>query len=195
MSANVSAPASEAKRKAIVARTLSWWDRRRRSLAWRAGPGETPDPYRVWLSEVLLQQTTAQAATPYYQAFIAKWPQVQDLAAAPLEAVIERLRRPRLLFARAQPARLRQGDRPARRPVSGRGSGVCARFPASAPIPPRRSPRSPSAVRPCRSTAISPASWRGSSRSRSRSPARAAKSRPPRGRSRQPREPAISPRR
>ena len=88
MSANVSAPASEAKRKAIVARTLSWWDRRRRPLAWRAGPGETPDPYRVWLSEVLLQQTTAQAATPYYQAFIAKWPRVQDLAAAPLEAVI-----------------------------------------------------------------------------------------------------------
>ena len=51
-------------------------------------PGETPDPYRVWLSEVLLQQTTAQAATPYYQAFIEKWPRVQDLAAAPLEAVI-----------------------------------------------------------------------------------------------------------
>jgi A/G-specific adenine glycosylase len=88
MSANVSALASEAKRKAIVARTLHWWDRNRRSLAWRAAPGETPDPYRVWLSEVLLQQTTAQAATPYYQAFIAKWPQVEDLAAAPGEAVM-----------------------------------------------------------------------------------------------------------
>ena len=88
MSANVSALASEAKRKAIVARTLAWWDRHRRTLAWRAEPGETPDPYRVWLSEVLLQQTTAQAATPYYQAFIAKWPRVEDLAAAPLEAVM-----------------------------------------------------------------------------------------------------------
>jgi len=88
MSGNVSAPAFKAKRKAIVARTLSWWDRHRRALAWRAGPGETPDPYRVWLSEVLLQQTTAQAAAPYYQAFIAKWPEVQDLAAAPLEAVM-----------------------------------------------------------------------------------------------------------
>ena len=88
MSANVSALASEAKRKAIVARTLAWWDRCRRTLAWRAEPGETPDPYRVWLSEVLLQQTTAQAATPYYQAFIAKWPSVEDLAAAPLEDVM-----------------------------------------------------------------------------------------------------------
>jgi A/G-specific adenine glycosylase len=88
MSANVSALASEAKRKAIVARTLDWWERCRRALAWRAQPGETPDPYGVWLSEVLLQQTTAQAATPYYQAFIAKWPTVEDLAAAPVDAVM-----------------------------------------------------------------------------------------------------------
>ena len=88
MSANVSLPTSEAKRKAIVGRTLAWWDRHRRTLAWRAEPGETPDPYRVWLSEVLLQQTTAQAATPYYQAFIAKWPRVEDLAMAPDEAVM-----------------------------------------------------------------------------------------------------------
>jgi A/G-specific adenine glycosylase len=88
MSANVSALEGKAKRKAIVARTLGWWDRHRRALAWRAAPGETPDPYRVWLSEVLLQQTTAQAATPYYRSFIAKWPRVEDLAAAPLEAVV-----------------------------------------------------------------------------------------------------------
>ena len=88
MSGNVSALAFKAKRKAIVARTLAWWDRNRRALAWRAEPGEAPDPYRVWLSEVLLQQTTAQTATPYYQAFIAQWPEVQDLARAPLEAVM-----------------------------------------------------------------------------------------------------------
>jgi A/G-specific adenine glycosylase len=88
MSANVSALTSEAKRKAIVARTLAWWDRSRRSLAWRAQPGEIPDPYRVWLSEVLLQQTTAQAATPYYRAFIAKWPGVEDLAEASTEDVM-----------------------------------------------------------------------------------------------------------
>src|SRR5208283_4765831 len=49
------------KRDAIVARTLQWWDGARRSLAWRAEPGESPDPYRIWLSEVLLQQTTVQA--------------------------------------------------------------------------------------------------------------------------------------
>jgi A/G-specific adenine glycosylase len=88
MDANVSALGGKAKRNAIVARTLRWWDRHRRALAWRAPPGETPDPYRVWLSEVLLQQTTAQAATPYYETFIAKWPRVEDLAAAPLEAVV-----------------------------------------------------------------------------------------------------------
>jgi A/G-specific adenine glycosylase len=88
MSANVSALASEAKRKAIVARTLAWWDRCRRALAWRAEPGDIPDPYRVWLSEVLLQQTTVQAATPYYRAFIAKWPTVEDLALALIEDVM-----------------------------------------------------------------------------------------------------------
>ncbi|HEY1454766.1 MAG TPA: A/G-specific adenine glycosylase [Roseiarcus sp.] len=88
MTANVSALGGKAKQKAIVARTLRWWDRNRRTLPWRAAPGETADPYRVWLSEVLLQQTTAQAATPYYQAFIAKWPRVEDLAAAPIEAVV-----------------------------------------------------------------------------------------------------------
>ena len=88
MGADASALGGKAKQKAIVARTLRWWDRNRRTLAWRAAPGETADPYRVWLSEVLLQQTTAQAAAPYYQAFIAKWPRVEDLAAAPIEAVV-----------------------------------------------------------------------------------------------------------
>jgi A/G-specific adenine glycosylase len=88
MNASLIALGSKAKRKAIVARTLAWWDRAPRALPWRAACGETPDPYRVWLSEVLLQQTTAQAATPYYRAFIAKWPRVEDLAAAPGEAVV-----------------------------------------------------------------------------------------------------------
>ncbi len=88
MGGNVSALGGKAKRKAIVAGTLRWWDRHRRTLPWRSAPGEAPDPYRVWLSEVLLQQTTAQAAAPYYQTFIARWPQVEDLAAAPIEAVV-----------------------------------------------------------------------------------------------------------
>ncbi len=88
MNVTVSPAALEARRNTIVERTLRWWDRNRRELAWRAGPGETPDPYRVWLSEVLLQQTTAQAAAPYFQTFIEKWPTVKDLAAASTEAVI-----------------------------------------------------------------------------------------------------------
>jgi A/G-specific adenine glycosylase len=84
----VSALTHETKRKAIVARTLEWWDRHRRTLPWRAAPGEKPDPYRVWLSEVLLQQTTVRAGAPYFQTFIAKWPRVEDLAAASGEAVV-----------------------------------------------------------------------------------------------------------
>jgi A/G-specific adenine glycosylase len=88
MDANVSWLMSAAKRKAIVARTLRWWMTHRRALPWRAAPGEKPDPYRVWLSEVLLQQTTAQTAAPYYQAFIARWPRIEDLAAAQAEAVV-----------------------------------------------------------------------------------------------------------
>ena len=88
MADNVSAQALEAKRKAIVLRTLAWWDRNRRSLPWRAEGAETADPYRIWLSEVLLQQTTAQAAAPYYRAFVEAWPTVEDLAAASMEAVM-----------------------------------------------------------------------------------------------------------
>lgn len=88
MKVNVSALMSPAKRVDIVGRTLAWWDRARRDLAWRALPGERPDPYRVWLSEILLQQTTVQAVTPYFQTFITRWPTVEALAAAPGEVVI-----------------------------------------------------------------------------------------------------------
>ena len=161
MSANVSALGGKAKRKAIVARTLAGGI----AIAGRSPgappPGETPDPYRVWLSEVLLQQTTAQAATPYYQAFIAKWPRVEDLAAAPIEAVVSAFAglgyysRARNLHACAQEIARRGGRFPSD------GSGPASPCPASAPIPPRRSRRSPSGDRPRRSTAISPASWRG----------------------------------
>ena len=62
---------------------LDWYDAHRRTLAWRAGPGAAaPDPYGVWLSEVMLQQTTTPHATPYFQSFTARWPTVSDLAAA-----------------------------------------------------------------------------------------------------------------
>lgn len=64
---------------------LAWYDRFARRLPWRIPPGSTdrPDPYRVWLSEVMLQQTTVEAAKAYFVAFLARWPRVEDLAAAP----------------------------------------------------------------------------------------------------------------
>src|SRR5271165_4889569 len=67
----------------IRSRLLAWYDAHRRELPWRARPGETADPYRVWLSEIMLQQTTVPHATPYFAAFLARWPTVAALAAAP----------------------------------------------------------------------------------------------------------------
>lgn len=72
----------------LSARLLAWYDRHRRRLPWRALPGETPDPYRVWLSEVMLQQTTVAAVGPYYERFLEQWPTVSALAAAPLDDVL-----------------------------------------------------------------------------------------------------------
>lgn len=66
----------------LRASLLDWYDRHRRTLPWRAVPGETPDPYRVWLSEVMLQQTTVQSVGRYFQDFTSRWPTVADLAAA-----------------------------------------------------------------------------------------------------------------
>jgi A/G-specific adenine glycosylase len=68
---------------------LAWYDRHRRALPWRASKGERPDPYRVWLSEIMLQQTTVRAVAPYYARFLARWGDVQALAAAPLEDVLK----------------------------------------------------------------------------------------------------------
>jgi A/G-specific adenine glycosylase len=68
---------------------LAWYDRHRRALPWRAPPGETPDPYRVWLSEIMLQQTTVKTVAPYYARFVARWPTVEGLAASPLTAVLK----------------------------------------------------------------------------------------------------------
>ncbi len=64
---------------------LAWYDRAARVLPWRAPPGSgvRADPYRVWLSEVMLQQTTVVAVVPYFHAFLARWPTVTALAAAP----------------------------------------------------------------------------------------------------------------
>jgi A/G-specific adenine glycosylase len=69
-------------------RLLAWYDRHRRVLPWRAAPGETADPYRVWLSEIMLQQTTVATVGPYFLTFLARWPDVAALAAAPLDDVL-----------------------------------------------------------------------------------------------------------
>jgi A/G-specific adenine glycosylase len=68
----------------ISALLLEWYDRHARALPWRVPPGsgQRPDPYRIWLSEVMLQQTTVAAVKSYFHAFTTRWPRVQDLAAA-----------------------------------------------------------------------------------------------------------------
>jgi A/G-specific adenine glycosylase len=72
----------------LRAALLSWYDASARTLPWRVSPadrraGVRPEPYRVWLSEVMLQQTTVPHATPYFLSFTERWPTVSDLAAAP----------------------------------------------------------------------------------------------------------------
>jgi A/G-specific adenine glycosylase len=68
---------------------LAWYDRHRRRLPWRAPPGEVPDPYRVWLSEIMLQQTTVKTVAPYYARFLQRWPDVKALAASALADVLK----------------------------------------------------------------------------------------------------------
>lgn len=70
-------------------RLLAWYDRHHRDLPWRAPPGAPAmDPYRVWLSEIMLQQTTVAAVKPYFAAFTARWPTLADLAAAEEDDVL-----------------------------------------------------------------------------------------------------------
>lgn len=71
-----------------AARLLAWYDEERRELPWRYAPGRKADPYRVWLSEIMLQQTTVKAVVPYYEAFLQRWPTVRKLAAASLDDVL-----------------------------------------------------------------------------------------------------------
>ncbi|CAL8968589.1 Adenine DNA glycosylase [Rhodoplanes serenus] len=71
-----------------VGALLAWYDRHRRVLPWRAPPGARGDPYAVWLSEIMLQQTTVKAVVPYFLRFTAAFPTVRDLAAADLDAVL-----------------------------------------------------------------------------------------------------------
>ncbi len=67
---------------------LAWYDRHRRDLPWRAPPGAVADPYRVWLSEIMLQQTTVATVGPYFERFVARWPDARALAFASLDDVL-----------------------------------------------------------------------------------------------------------
>ncbi|PVE26270.1 A/G-specific adenine glycosylase [Microvirga sp. KLBC 81] len=68
---------------------LAWYDRHRRDLPWRSKPGETANPYRVWLSEIMLQQTTVVAVKPFYLNFLERFPNVEALAEAPSDSVMQ----------------------------------------------------------------------------------------------------------
>ncbi|MBC7637234.1 MAG: A/G-specific adenine glycosylase [Acetobacteraceae bacterium] len=72
-----------------AAQLLDWYDLNRRRLPWRALPGQIADPYHIWLSEIMLQQTTVVAVVPYYEKFLLRFPDVAALAAAPVEAVMQ----------------------------------------------------------------------------------------------------------
>ena len=67
---------------------LDWYDAGNRDLPWRYRPDEKPDPYRVWISEVMLQQTTVKAVIPYFKKFLQRWPTVKALAKADLDEVL-----------------------------------------------------------------------------------------------------------
>ena len=85
-------------RRRLAALVLAWYDRHHRAMPWRVPPpvlksagraaGARPDPYHVWLSEVMLQQTTVAAVGSYFATFTTRWPDLRALAGAPLEAVL-----------------------------------------------------------------------------------------------------------
>jgi A/G-specific adenine glycosylase len=75
----------EAARPALL---LAWYDRHRRRLPWRPLPGERADPYAVWLSEIMLQQTGVKTVGPYFLKFLARWPDVGALGRASLDDVL-----------------------------------------------------------------------------------------------------------
>ncbi|MEZ0225695.1 MAG: A/G-specific adenine glycosylase [Alphaproteobacteria bacterium] len=74
--------------KYLQSELLDWFSRHRRVMPWRAAKGVRPDPYHVWLSEIMLQQTTVVTVGPYFEKFIRKWPTVKHLAKAKLDDVL-----------------------------------------------------------------------------------------------------------
>ena len=78
----------------VAGRLLGWYDAHHRDLPWRVSPrdlasGLRPDPYRIWLSEVMLQQTTVEAVKSYFRKFVEKWPDVAALADAPTDDIMK----------------------------------------------------------------------------------------------------------
>jgi A/G-specific adenine glycosylase len=73
--------------KTLAAALLAWYDVHGRDLPWRVR-GARPDPYRVWLSEIMLQQTTVATVSPYFSEFLRRWPRLEDLALASLDDVL-----------------------------------------------------------------------------------------------------------
>jgi A/G-specific adenine glycosylase len=67
---------------------LDWYDRNARALPWRAPPGKSADPYRVWLSEIMLQQTGVKTVIPYFEAFITRFPNVEAMARTERDEVL-----------------------------------------------------------------------------------------------------------
>ena len=67
---------------------LDWYEKNRRHLPWRSAPGAPVDPYHVWLSEIMLQQTTVITVRPYFEYFILEWPNVNVLAAVSLDDIL-----------------------------------------------------------------------------------------------------------
>ncbi|MCB1463831.1 MAG: A/G-specific adenine glycosylase [Nitratireductor sp.] len=87
-------PAMPQTGKPDAAALLDWYDRHARVLPWRIAPkqsrsGKRPDPYHVWLSEVMLQQTQVATVRDYFHAFVTRWPNVRDLALAPEEDLLK----------------------------------------------------------------------------------------------------------
>ncbi len=128
-------------RASPAAALLAWYDRHARKLPWRARRGETPDPYAVWLSEIMLQQTTVAAVGPYFARFIERWPTVEALAAAPDEDIMREwaglgyYSRARNLAACARAVRARGGfpaDEAALRELPGVGPYTAAAIAAIA---------------------------------------------------------------
>ena len=77
-----------ARARTLRAQLLAWYDRHRRVLPWRALAGNRADPYHIWLSEIMLQQTTVATVGPYFLRFLERWPSVHKLADAPLDDVL-----------------------------------------------------------------------------------------------------------